>query len=74
MTFKEELIEENLELFGKYRGLVEDWCKRYDMCFVMEEFKDLFEKIEEQARAEAIREVEILINNILKQLGDGEKK
>lgn len=38
-------ITENMKSFGEYEPLVRKWCKKHEMAYVMEEFKELFDMI-----------------------------
>jgi len=42
---EDSLFKENMKSFGEYEPYVRKWCKKYEMAYVMEEFKELFDWI-----------------------------
>ena len=45
-----DFIKSNMASFGEYEQLVRKWCKKHNMVWVMEEFKELFDDIRKMDR------------------------
>ena len=52
------LFDANMEEFGRFEPLVRKWANKHNMGYVMEEFIDLFQWIEAQAKLDEREEIQ----------------
>ena len=53
-----DFLEEEMKQFGRFEKLVREWCRKHKQAWIMEEFKELFEMIEQKTKEKVIEDIE----------------